>query len=309
RGETPLDARISSFARGGKIKAIPHDNVFRRLELTDLTAPEYTFTPHGIRTKLPVIPLSLALPQQPAEHDGKESHWYLVILGCEHDDYPGALLGQACVIPPSESGVEYLYQGLMAVMPIPQRGAVWPDIFALSPATIERYREHIQVKTVYISQPERTTPLSRDVLRRPHKTFNLVLLKETRDALRAQGYTAELQGPDEDHPTTYWLTLANDDQTITVEYQYTFEGDYNYRRWLRIKATVSILRPASGLAGGTEVEPSSVQWSDWCDPDGSWNASLLMEKVAFALPARQLTMQLSFDFAAPSHYFLRVEVV
>ncbi|TBU55493.1 hypothetical protein BD310DRAFT_825619 [Dichomitus squalens] len=221
RGETPLDARISSFARGGKIKAIPHDDVFRRLELTDLPAPEYTFTPHGIRTKLPVIPLSLALPQQPAEHDDKESHWYLVILGCEHDDYPGALLGQACVIPPSESGVEYLYQGLMAVMPIPQRGAVWPDIFPLSPATIERYREHIQVKTVYISQPERTTPLSRDVLRRPHKTLNLVLLKETRDALRAQGYTAELQGPDEDHPTTYWLTLANDDQMITVEYQYT----------------------------------------------------------------------------------------
>ncbi|TBU51377.1 hypothetical protein BD310DRAFT_942287 [Dichomitus squalens] len=311
---TPLESDIGSFQNGGKIRAIPFHDVFHRLELNDLPAPKYTFTPHGIRTKLPVVPLSLCLPQRPTEYylDTPEPQWFLVILGCEHDDYPGALLGQVCYIPPSESGVEYLYHRHVIISPAPERGPEHPDLFPLSPATIARCREHIAVKTVYISEPERAPAQSEDAHRQRHKTLNLLLLKKTRDALRAQGYTAELRGTDEGHRTTHWLMLCNDDHRIAVEYQHTLE-DEDDRQRLRLKANVKVLRPAPGLVEEMEVGSGSMEWRDWMRPHYPWDESLRRvsesDQVAYALEARRLTVQLALDWAAPSLYFLRVDVV
>ncbi|TBU45301.1 hypothetical protein BD309DRAFT_890662 [Dichomitus squalens] len=306
---TPFVSGISHFESGKKIRAIAHDDLFHRLKLKDLPAPEYTFTPHGIRTKLPVVPLSIALPERLTEYDSEaRSQWYLVILGCEHDDLPGALLGQVCRIPPSESGVEYLYYGYVTIRPPPERGPEQPDLFPLSPATIARCREHIAVKTVYISKPERAPAQSQYARRQRHKTLNLMLLKKTRDALRAQGYTAELRGPDEGHRTTHWLTLSNDDHRIAVEYLHTLE-DSDDRQRLTIEANVKVLRPAPGLAGETEVDSRAVQRTNFCSPWRSWDWSLDMKKVAFTHAAKQLTVQFALDWAAPSLYFLRIEVV
>ncbi|TBU45305.1 hypothetical protein BD309DRAFT_956436 [Dichomitus squalens] len=238
--------------------------------------------------------------------------WYLVILGCEHDDYPGALLGQVCYIPPSESGVEYLYYGFVTISPNLERGPSEPDLFPLSPATIVRCREHIAVKTVYISEPERAPTQSEDARRQQHKTLNLLLLKKTRDALGAQGYTAELRGPDEGHRTTHCLTLCNDDHRIAVEYLHTLE-DEDDGQWLRLEANVKVLRPAPGLVGEMEVVSGSMKWSDWSSPQFRWYESLPIDsasdQVAFTLAAKQLTVKLAFDWAAPSLYTLRVEVV
>lgn len=50
------------------------------------------------------------------------------------------------------------------------------------------------------------------------KTIDLVLLRQTPDSLRAQGYSVELRGSDQDHPTTHWLTLSNDDHMITIKF-------------------------------------------------------------------------------------------
>ncbi|TBU51375.1 hypothetical protein BD310DRAFT_1043569 [Dichomitus squalens] len=310
---TPFGSTISDFTAGGKIKAIPHDDVFRRLGLKDLPVPEYTSTSHGIRTKLPLVPLSSALPERPTEYSSRaplQSQWYLVILGCEHDDYPGALLGQVCYIPPSESGVEYLYHGFVKISPDPESLPEYYSLFPLSPATIARCREHIAVKTVYISKPERALAQSEDARRQPHKTVNLVLLRKTRDALRAQGYTAELRGPDEDHPNTHWLTLSNDDHRIAVEYQHTLEDEDEGQR-LRLKANVKVLRPTPGLVEEMEVVSGSMKWSEWSSPQFQWYESLPIDSASdqVALSAKQLTVQLAFDWAGLSHYFLRVEVV
>ncbi|TBU30318.1 hypothetical protein BD311DRAFT_864091 [Dichomitus squalens] len=308
---TPFGSTISDFTAGGKIKAIPHDDVFRRLGLKDLPVPKYTSTSHGIRTKLPLIPLSSALcgePRDPYRDAPPQSQWYLVILGCEHDDYPGALLGQVCYIPPSESGVEYLYYGYVTISYKPERGPFASDLFPLSPATIARCRDHIAVRTVYISEPERATAQSEDPRRQRHKTLNLVLPRKTRDALRAQGYTAELRGPDESHRTTHWLTLCNDDHRIAVEYQHTLEDEDHGQR-LTIEANVKVLRPAPGSAGEMEVDSRAVRWEDFGSPWTSWGWSLNMKKVAFTHAAKQLTVQLAFDWAAPSRYILCVEVV
>ncbi|TBU40439.1 hypothetical protein BD309DRAFT_1046627 [Dichomitus squalens] len=308
---TLYGSKISDFGAGGKIKAIPHDDVFRRLGLKDLPVPKYTSTSHGIRTKLPLVPLSIALPEQLTEYDWEAlpSQWYLVILGCEHDDYPGALLGQVCYIPSSESGVGYLHYGWVQISPAPRRGPSQPDLFPLSPATIARCRERIEVKTVYISKLEHATAQSEDARRQRHKSVNLVLLGRTRDALRAQGYTAELRGPDEDHRTTHWLTLSNDDHRIAVEYLHTLEDEDDGQR-LWIKANVKALQLAHSSSGEVEVSPNCVEWSDWGGLQyGPWVLSLSNTKVALTLRAKLLTVQLGFDWAAPSLYSLHVEVV
>ncbi|TBU40441.1 hypothetical protein BD309DRAFT_345892 [Dichomitus squalens] len=309
-GIAPLRQHISEFWAGGKIKAIPHYDVFRRLRVEDLPVPKYTSTSHGLRTKLPLVPLLIALPERHAGYYGSLlCHWYLVILGCEHEDYPGALLGQVCYVPPSESGVEYLRYGWLTIRPAPKRGHYNPELFPLSPATIARCREHIEVKTVYISEPEHATARSEHALCQRHQTLNFMLPRKARDALRAQGYTAELRGPDEGHRTTHWLTLCHDDHMIAIEYRHTLKDEDDGQR-LKIKADVKVLRAALGSAGMIEGDSTSVQWSNRGGVRYQpWLLSLSKKNVAFTLAAMHLTMQLGFNWAAPSHYILRVEVV
>ncbi|TBU52816.1 heterokaryon incompatibility protein-domain-containing protein [Dichomitus squalens] len=302
QGHFLFDCGLKDF-NSGMIKCISRDDVLDRLRLSGkLPAQEYTFTPHGIRTTLPVVPLSSCLPRDilgRSSSDEPWSKWYLVILGCEHVDHPGGLLGRVCHIPPSAAGVEYLHCGCMYIVPKPNRSTGILCLFPLSPATIKRCRNDIRLKTVYISHPERTTAQSEDARRQPHKTINLVLLKATRDALRAQGYKAELRGPDEGHPTTHWLTLSKDDHTITVEYRHTLEN----AGWrLTIEADVTMSRRALDSAEDVEADPSSVEWMEY-------RSSLFPEEVVLTFAGKKPTLKLGFDWAVPSHYFLRIEVV
>ena len=139
----------------------------------------------------------------------------------------------------------------------------------------------------------------------PHESINLVLRKATRDALRSQGYTAELRRPDASHPMTHWLTLFNDDRVITIEYQHTLEKS---GRRLRIEASVRMSRPALDPAEDVAATPSSVQWLDFAI--GRWHSSLDTKDVVFVLATkRRLIVKLALDLAAPSHYFLHAEIV
>ncbi|TBU46807.1 heterokaryon incompatibility protein-domain-containing protein [Dichomitus squalens] len=299
-----FDCGLYNFTDSGMITVIPHDDVLARLKLSKkLPAQEYTFTPHGIRTQLPVVPLSHCLPHHILEQsisDNPVSQWYLVILGCEHPDHPGALLGRVCYIPPSDAEVEYLHCGRVLIDPAPTRGTLGGScLFPLSPETIDRCRNDIQVKTVYISHPERATAQSGNARYQPHEKINLLLPKATRDALRAQGYTAKLQGPDERHPGPHWLTLLNDDHMIAVEYLHTLE-DEGWR--FKVKADVKMSRCALDLV---EADPSFVEWED----SGPWYSSLRTEEVAFTLAGKKLILKLGLDLVAQSHYFLRVELV
>ena len=115
------------YSDGGKITTIPHEELFQRFPGSDLRlpAPDYAFTPLGIRTQLPLIPFTHFVPssmRDPIIHDKKErgaltlAQYYLVVLGCEQADNPGSLLGRVCCIPPSKSGIEFLYCGSVEVL-------------------------------------------------------------------------------------------------------------------------------------------------------------------------------------------------
>ncbi|KAI1792683.1 HET-domain-containing protein [Ganoderma leucocontextum] len=296
------------FAEVSSIVAISYNEVYRRLRLPQLPVPEYTFTPHGIRTRLPVIPLSLLLSPNatycPDEHPLPE--WYLVILGCESAHHPGHLLGRVCNIPPSESGVELLYSGLVKISRSgwPRHRCLYPNLFPLSSATIERCRPHIELKTVYITHPDRENRTLQEAQRQPHKVIRLILLRRARDALRARGYTAELRGPDDVYPTTHWLTLSTDTHIITVEFCHTLErdgGEFN------IRGNVTVSRP--GVLKPSLAGPGVGPTRTWQDTS-PWNFSLPSHEVDVAVSDERVrTVKLGLILVRRSYYSLEVEVL
>ncbi|TBU52825.1 HET-domain-containing protein [Dichomitus squalens] len=304
RGVSLFATSIIFFEGDSKNITIVSPATLHQLGRSDLLSTEYTPTPHGIRTRLPILSLSHVFPQTDiVDPDGLPgAQWYLAILGCEHKDSPGSLLGRVCYVPPSDTGIEILHPGWVEISPKPSRGDHRPDLFPLSPATIERCRDDIQVKTIYICHPERTRAKSQDAHRQPHNTIILVLTKTTRDALRAQGYTAAFQHPDEDHPNTHWVTLLNNDHMITVEYRHTLKDCGGQ---LGVEAHVKMLRRALESAVRIKADPSSVKWSD----GRPWFSSLHTKEVAFTLAGNELTLKLGLDWVAPSHYFLHIDIV
>ena len=243
---------------GGDIEAISSGDD-RLQSLPDLPASEFFSTPHGIRTRFPVVPLARFLPP------GKVSSWYgtiplseayLAILSCAHKDFPDHLLGHVCHIPPSQSDVQYLHCGYLRIDPEPNRGTYHPDLFPLSPATIARClaENAIQLKTVYISHPQRTE-LSETDRMQPHETINLVLRSITRDALRRQGYEAELQGPDGDHERTHRLRLSGSEHTIDIEVKHILQ---EIGRMFHLAADVKLSRRAGD--GEVQVATGSKDW-------------------------------------------------
>ncbi|TBU26305.1 hypothetical protein BD311DRAFT_849895 [Dichomitus squalens] len=286
-----------AFMAAGDIGSISYA-ALSRLQLSSFLPTEYTPTPQGIRTQMPVIPLSLYLPQNATEYPAElpPSRWYLAILGCEHYDFSGSVLGRVCYLPPSESGIDVLYPGRVGISPKPKHGDDQADLFPLSLDTIERCREQIQLKTVYISHPRRVTVDRHHDLRQPHNCISLMLPKETRRSLLVQGYRATIRGPDQDHPNSHWLVLSSYARTLTIEYQHTLKNDgYD----LAISAQVQMHIYSLGS------DPISVTWAD-ATP---WAPSLSTHEVAVSHGLEDtLTVKLGLGFVMPSHYSLFVEV-
>ncbi|TBU52037.1 hypothetical protein BD310DRAFT_1000148 [Dichomitus squalens] len=291
---------VNRFEGDSKDITVVSPVILRQHGRTDVLSTEYTPTPHGIRTRLPVVALSRLFPQIETTfpRDTPESQWYVAILGCEHKNSPRCLLGRVCYVPPSHTGIEFLHPGHVLVYPRPSRGGYrLAGLFPLSPTTIESCCNDIQVRTFHISNPERATVQSENARLQPHESIRLQLSKATRNAIHVQGYTAKLRGPDEGHPATHWLTLSNDDCTISVKYRHTLEDG----RLLRIEADVKTSRRT--LESGEEVraDPDSAGWSDYRPCCSSLGAT-----AAFALAGKKTTMDAGLDWAAPSHYFIRI---
>ena len=153
-GQPLLPPSPSEFANRGHIRAIPHDELLRRLsiacgsEMSEIPQKEYNPTPYGIRTHFPTIYLGrsekriVSLERQcfPA-HD-----WYYVVLACERSDIEDAhLLAQPCYAPLSSSGSFLLAKN---------EG----NLVQLSLEALTRYRKHLKVHTIYLSYSGRARP-------------------------------------------------------------------------------------------------------------------------------------------------------
>ncbi|KAI1787057.1 HET-domain-containing protein [Ganoderma leucocontextum] len=260
-----LAPSLDLFVDCRTIRAVSHEDVVRRLQsYPDLHPADYDFTPHGIRTQLPVIPLSLYFLGCATEY-APVSRWYLLILGCEHRDLPGHLLGRVCHIPASGSAVQWLYCGRVTVS---MSGSTKPshscELLPLLPAAVSQLRSpQIGLETVYIPHSDRTdgvrAPGLGAALREPHETIRLVLLTKT--------------------PTHF--------PTITIEYRHTLSHN---GRHLLIEAHVK-------SSGNLELYPDVVTWTDSCP----WARALDKRVVDHYIPYIEICDDSSTVTLPPPH--------
>ena len=290
---------------------IPHRN--RVQPRTSLREMEYTFTPHGIRTQFLMIPLTeellrravpyttdIQLKLDPSADD--PSRWYLAILGCEHQEHPGHLLGRVCYTP-SESGVDFVHAGFIHLDSTDSTST--PDLFPLSPEIIDDYRPHMVLKTVYIPHPNRAHLVS-SYGRQPYTSITLVLLRATRDALRFRGYSADLRHPDVAHRTTHRFTLSKDEYTITVQFRHTLEdGGYSLMIDAEVRMSESRVQVDSPL-DSDQAGRHTVSWREFMP----WNTKLRHQRVRLSTEgAEPLTVDLGLDFVGRGVYALYVDVL
>ena len=241
---SPID-----FAGAGSITAVSHEAFYNRVKISP---PEYTSTPHGIRTQLPVVRLDLYLPPSTATAFRSKyslSEWYLVILACQSSRHLDSLLGSVCYIPSSESGLNLLYCGMIRInQQVSNRASFEPrrscsaNLFPFSSATIERCRHGIELKVVYITRTSsavldwtvQAAVTATSIPSRPSlKTVYLNLTRKARGLLCTNGYDVISIEPRDplsgEHPSaTYWIvTLSGKAHTITAEYRY-FQSDLGF---------------------------------------------------------------------------------
>ncbi|KAM5546150.1 hypothetical protein V8D89_000276 [Ganoderma adspersum] len=260
---------------------------------------EYTSTPYGIRTQFHMFPLTRdsllgAMPrfknvQLVPSSIWKDCRLYLAVLA-------------ACLLrpPPSDTHLdaEFVYAACIEVN-VKGKNPCWPDLFPLSPQTLERCRPHTELKTVYFSHPNRAPLHLKSHL--PHGAIKLVLLRETRDALRSRrGYSADLRGPsllDSDH-ATHRLILSKDEHAITIEFRHTLE---NGGERFTIEAQSTLDR-----SDQLEAEHCTVFWQDAVP----WSAGLRHHTVSLSVPGSQtLTVDVGLDFAGTGFYSIEVDVL
>ncbi|PIL28702.1 hypothetical protein GSI_08746 [Ganoderma sinense ZZ0214-1] len=313
-----LSGSPDSFKNCEAVSTIRRDATTTLASSSHRSKIEYASTPYGICTQFQMIPLTrdLLLRVIPDAEDvqlkfdaPEDYRWYLAILECEHAERPGDRLGRVCYIPPSDSDVEFVYTGSIVVSS-ERNYSSWPShLFPLSPETIEYCRSQTELKTVYIPHPDR-----RDLLwslqLQPYTSIKLVLLPETRDALRSQGYSASLSDPDPDHPTTQRLALSNDEHAIAVEFQHVLEDDGEA---FTIDAAVEMsvhLRVDSGTGtmDSDRADRPTVSWTD--SSVFGWRPRLDFERVMLSAlgGAGTVTVDLALDFAGAGSYVLRVEI-
>ncbi len=325
-----LSPSPDEFVDCGSIEAVPHNEVARQLHCdpNNLTS-YYDFTPHGIRTQLPMIPLSLYL-RSGATTDAPLSRWYLVILGCEHSDRPGQLLGRVCHIPASESSIQFLYCGQVMVPCHPPAGLLRSicfdilrsdsfdllrskcfdllgskcfDLLPLSLTTTTHLPSlQVDVKTVHIPHSNAIDEPRIVAFRKTHERICLVLPKKTRRGLYAQGYTATLQGADRDHPTTQWLTLLHSDKSHTIIIEYQHKLDDNGVE-LALEAHVRVAGP-HGLRELDQEHAGTASWTD----SYPWAGTLDTEVVVATVGSRRLEIVLDLRLETPDHYVPYVEI-
>ena len=298
--------------RNSDISYIPREEIARRLQLSSPSPIEYTFTPHGIRTQFHVLPLLPYCSPLAAYFPGfaaEGPHWYFAILGCEHSLYPGCLLGRLCRIPPSQSGVDFLYAAEADYGAPDVKGPLGAQLFPLSPATLTRYLPQIELKTVYLPHLQ-SRRWSLDVIRQlPFQEFHLVLLKKTRESLRAQGYTVEFDFLRQKDPQCYDLTLSHYDHKLHIKLRHRllFDGQ---RLEMDVHVASQVLLPEAANNG--EATCGTRPFTEFgrtlvFRATKPWK-TVFKGETAGRVGERNITVKIGFTLVGLSRYLLDVEV-
>ncbi|PIL25402.1 hypothetical protein GSI_13292 [Ganoderma sinense ZZ0214-1] len=212
-GSSPILAQSPrDFTGAGKVVSVPYTHFVDLLtRYWPISPQEYTSTPHGIRTSLPLLPLATCLPPAEASFEVKDAQrvrWYLAVLACEQSGFPGHLLACVCHVAAPEQPVNVLHRGALRLPG--QLGSYARDFGIVRLASLnEPWLVQLRVHTVFLDHPSRALPTSfmqriqdarsasADSECHEPETVAFALPTWCQDALSAQGYAASLEGPSE----------------------------------------------------------------------------------------------------------------
>ncbi|KAM5545417.1 hypothetical protein V8D89_001030 [Ganoderma adspersum] len=166
------------------------------------------------------------------------------------------------------------------------------------------------------------------MLREPHGSVNLVLPGHVKRALLEQGYHVHFEGPNENHPHPYHLTLSDAVLTIDIEYSYRLSTGPDGQQGLTFQALAKALssQTLSQEVAGIPTPDGScdkivtwdarnhatrrVRFQDATSIEEGWRWNLPIEPFEFTLPTGvKLTLRLGFYLVWLGEYCLTVEVI
>ena len=186
------------------------------------------------------------------------------------------------------------------------------DLFPVSPETIKHFHQHLELKTVYIPHPD--TPQS--LRYKPYTAIKLVLLTETRAALRSRGYSADLSqlevcDPDSGDPTVqvHRLTLSRkDEHSITIGFTSRLIEDRE--PYPCVILTDIEIESGSGVQLDSVHDVHWFQHQDWASrpPGGHWIGPDHQTVKLSLEGAGMLTVDIGLEFTGGGVYVVRVDV-
>ena len=142
------------FRSSHPIRNIPHIALVERLGLSSLAVPTYTSSSYGVHTSFFLLSASECLPQgtfDPAATPGQD--WHFAVLACEPAALPGHLIALVCSLERDpQTGSALMKGGEMGsyfTSANPKRYKI-ARVVALSPEQLQRWRERLQRKDVYV---------------------------------------------------------------------------------------------------------------------------------------------------------------
>lgn len=153
---SPLD-----FEDCVSIRSVSHNEYIRRLNM-DIPFPEYSVSPHGVRTTLPLLPVSLCFPNDFISALPIATVYFLVILPCERltdgSKSVGELMALVCEEinrpyygndPPPPRSCMQLAGGSYLAMAGRQIQSPC-RVVTLTADNLAQWRPHVRMKTIHI---------------------------------------------------------------------------------------------------------------------------------------------------------------
>ncbi|TBU24289.1 hypothetical protein BD311DRAFT_729855 [Dichomitus squalens] len=296
---SPRDFPRSSAVKD--LRSLSHDEFLASIKVYDLPAQEYSRTPYGIRTDLPLLSIS---NQKDSKHD-----WYIAILACEyHAPNSRGLLGRLCVSETPRFPETTPLQLASAYVRGEQMAPYGLLFIPSSWEIIGRLRNHIENLTVFFPHPGRELSPLQAVNMRDYRNGmhpQVIFTMWAGFSLREQGYcikTNVFPGHDDIHQ----ISLTKDDYSIHITYQYS-SGPSGNMKW---RAHIQVVSPASSSTlSREEIHP------DLCSDIAAKIIAIAVKRdqregsevVRLQSPAgREVILELRIELVSAACYHLRI---
>ncbi|TBU23548.1 HET-domain-containing protein [Dichomitus squalens] len=231
----------TDFAESGQIYPIPPGR-WNDFGLSNIPIPEFTTSPYGIRTQLPLLPIAVYFGKAHFDNTlSSNKAWYLAIFACEHSSYRGRVLARVCFAKRSQDPQhpKLLQRGFIVLSDPPRdniRGCF--DMVTLDWTQLRDWRSELLVQTVYIPFTNPATSLRRELPPSPTITspsslgkpaLRIILEDWCRAALAAQGYEDKLdfliigrKGRKRETLGLHCLLLSRHDLVVRLEFEFQY---------------------------------------------------------------------------------------